>query len=96
MPKGDREPSTRIAAACAELRRAIPQELESLKWVVDGLSDDLAPMYQREIKRLDALLSAATIKDRFFRVPEPEVHPRKYDHFLVLRDDLRSFRIFSK
>jgi hypothetical protein len=73
MPKGDREPSTRIAAACAELRRAIPQELESLKSEVNGLPDDLAPMYQREIKRLNALLSAATIEDRFLRFPEQEV-----------------------
>jgi hypothetical protein len=74
-----REPYKRIAAACAELRRVIPRELEFLKSEMDGFPDDQRPMYEREIFRLAVLLKEAAIPDRFPRFDDEDVDPKKYD-----------------
>jgi hypothetical protein len=77
--KRNREPLKRIEAACAELRRTIPKELEWLEREL-GAGDE-APMYVHEISRLKGLLLAATAECDFpyFFDEDDEVDPRKYD-----------------
>jgi hypothetical protein len=79
LPTSGRKPFERIAAACAELRRVIPRELEFMKSDMDGFPDDQRPMYEREIFRLAVLLKGATIPDRFPRFDDEDVDPNKYD-----------------
>ncbi len=75
----ERERHERIAAACAELRRVVPRELELLKSEMDRFPDDQRPMYEHEIFRCTVLLNAATIPDRFPRFDDEDVDPKKYD-----------------
>jgi len=57
--KREREPSERIAAACAELRRAIPKEIEWLEHDMTGLPE--VSTYEQEIRSLSSLLDATNI-----------------------------------
>jgi hypothetical protein len=74
LPTSGREPSERIAAACAELRRAIPYELERLEGEIRHRPDD--PSLKHEIIRLTRLFNAAKVEDRLLRFPEREVDPK--------------------
>ena len=75
--KREREPSERIAAACAELRRAIPKEIEWLEHDMTGLPE--VSTYEQEISGLSSLLDATNIKHRPPRFVDEEVDLRKYD-----------------
>ena|SRR6266700_6952879 len=79
----EREPYERIAAACAELRRVIPRELETLKSDIYQYSDDEVPGYEREIFRLTALLKASTIPEQICRFWDEDVDVKKYDRQAV-------------
>ncbi len=95
QPKSRREPPERIAAACAELRRAIPDELEWLKFEIRDLSADERPTHEREISRLTQLLESASIEDRFPRLDD-EVDPVKYDPQAVMLIFLSYEMIFGQ
>jgi len=79
----EREPYERIAAACAELRRVIPLELETLKYDIYRYSDDEVPGYEREIFRLTVLLKASTIPEQICRFWDEDVDVKKYDRQAV-------------
>ena len=73
-----RDPADRIAAAVAELRRAIPEEIE---WLGD--ERDSQPEYrhscERELSRLRRLLAAAQEDPQHHHLPDEETHPRIAD-----------------
>jgi len=81
--KREREPFERISAACAELRRAIPKEIEWLENELSGFPDREDSIYTREIKRLSSLIDAAKIENSIPRYPDEEVEPRRYDAHAV-------------
>jgi hypothetical protein len=79
-PKDPRPLRERIAAAVAELRRAIPEELGLLESELVRADKEERPMYQREVSRLRRLLDAVAEEDRF---PDfdtmGEVDPLRYE-----------------